>query len=381
MRVLLLLLSVVIFASPASAVTLKLGGPTPKATVYKPCETQVIVYDARPEMGISFSSETPNIAPLASIGVRVARVSLDINALEPTSRPGLYDSAYLAKSDQLVEDCRQQGVCLYVALKGNPALGDSNSQVTAPQDRLARLVADIAARYPSVLYWEIGEGMYEGLGDGKTVSSLLKALYPAVKAANPVAQISCAVRSDKLLQAVYEDGAQKSFDLVCAITDAKGFSDDAIALRKVMAAGEDMSKPLWCVFESGFEQSLLEAAFAANNNAFLYAKVLVQKAKPDESWAWLADTRANAGILSKPSGLANVLVETKKPMVAVGYDSKAVDGGIEIQRVMIDSLVPTVIQLRFAAEPPPAAPAKPGAKPVESKPEIDPRHVPDPWDI
>lgn len=374
MRAFLAILSAIICASPASAVLLKLNGPgTPNVTVYKPCETQVVVYDARPEMGVSFWDEKPEIAMLASIGVRLARVSLDLNVLEPTSRPGLYDSAYLAKWDQLVEDCRVSGVCLDVAIKGDPSLGDSNSQVSAPADRLARLVSDLAGRYPSVLYWEIGEDM------NGSVSTMLKALYPAVKAANPIAQVVCIARSDALLQAIYEDGGRRCFDVACAKTHAKGFSDNAIAVRKVMAANGDESKPLWCVFEVRPDEGLLEAAFAANNSAMLYAKVLMQKAEPGaSSYGGLSGMRVNGAILAKPRNIVNVLVPTKKPMIALGYDFKEVEGGIEVQRVMLDSLAPTIIQLRYAPEPPPA---KPGGKPVKPKPTTDPKHIPDPWDI
>ncbi len=332
----------------------------------------------------------PDVAALASVGVRIVRVNLDINTLEPTAKPGLYDSVYLAKLDQLANDCRQQSVCLDMAIKGDPALSDSNSQIAAPPDRLARLVGDLAARWPSVLYWEIGEDMNGGVSTklegvspaaaGKTISSLLKALYPAAKAANSVAQVVCIARSDALLQAVYEDGAGKCFDVACGKTDTKGFTSNSVALRKVMTANGDESKPLWCVVEDGFDQEKLEPVFTANNNALLYAKVLVQKAKPGESLAWLKDARLNGDILAKPRSSVNVLVATEKPMLAVGYDSKEVEGGIQIQRVMLDSLVPTVIQLRYAPEPPP--PATPSGKPAKpSKPKIDPRHVPDPWDI
>ena len=361
MRAILFLLSAVICASPASAISLKLNGPgSPHVTVYKPCETQVIVYDARPEMGISFSEQTPKIDEFAPLGVRIMRVILDTNTLEPTNRPGLYDSTYLAKWDQLVEDCRQCGICLCVALKCD----------ASDTDRAARLASDMAARYPSVLYWEI---------DGNTTTpTQLKAIYPAIKTANPAAQMICVIQSDAALNALYAGAHARCFDVVCAKTNAKVFCDNAIALRKIMTANEDMSKPLWCIIEDGLNQEMLEPAFAANNSSLLYAKVLVEKTNPNESYKWLNETGVNKSILAKPRNIVNVLVPTTKPMIAVGYDFKEVEGGIEIQRVMLDSLVPTVIQLRYAPEPPPT---KPGSKPIKIKPATDSRHAPDPFDI
>jgi hypothetical protein len=399
MRALLLILSAIICASPASALTLKLGGPTPRVTVYKPCETQIVVYDARPEMGISFDGQDPAVGALGELGVRIARVSLDMSLMETTEKPGLYDSTYLDKWSRLVEDCRASGICLDVAIKGDPP-GAKTTDYDATIERTARFAGDMAARFPSVGYWEVGQGMNVGLsamhaavggapaaselddptaiGQGKDCARMLKAVYTAIKSANPAAQVVCLAQYGGFINGIYQGGGRGFFDVLCIPTGADQFSANAVAARESMAANGDESKPLWCVYEDGFDQGKLEAAFAANNNDLLYAKVLVQKAKPDESYGWLKGTSVNAGILAKPRNMVNVSVPTKKPTIAVGYEFREVEGGIEIQRVMLDSLVPTVIQLRYAPEPPPA---KPGSKPVKPKPTTDPKHTPDPFDI
>ena len=386
MRALPAVLTILFCASPAPAISINLiGAGAPKVTVYRPCETQVIVYDARPEMGISFEYGKPDIGALNAIGVRVARIVLEFNLMETTDRPGLYDSAYLAKWDKLVEDARTLGVCLDVVIKGDPGSIDAKSAMTPPE-RLARFAADMAARYPSVTYWEIPEDMYPGLSGsrsdaaplqgGKTLAGLAKALYPAVKSANPAAQVVLGVWSVEFLKGVYEDGGQRLFDVACVKTDAKGFATNAADLRAVMAANGDETKPLWCVFTDGLDRPSLEPAFATNNQAGIYAKVLVESSGLEQAAKWLTEARVNGAIEARPRNTLNVFVPTRRPMIPLGYDYKTAEGGIEIQRVVIDSLVPTVIQLRYAAEQPPA---KPGGKPVA--PKTDPRHTPDPFDI
>jgi hypothetical protein len=386
MRALPAILAMLLCASPSPAISVKLiGAGAPKVTLYRPCETQAIVYDARPEMGISFEYAKPYIGALNAIGVRVARVVLELNLMEAADRPGLYDAAYLAKWDKLVEDARSLGVCLDVVIKGDPGSIDTKYSITAPQ-RLARFAADMAARYPSVAYWEVPEDMYPGLsgsrsdiaplGGGKMLAGLLKAVYPAVKLANPAAQVVFGVWSVEFAKGVYEDGGQRLFDVACVKTDANNFATNAADLRAVMAANGDETKPLWCVFTDGLDRSALEAAFATNNEAQIYAKVLVESTGLEQAAKWLSEARVNGAIEATPRSTLNVFVPTKRPMIPLGYEYKTGEGGIEIQRVVIDSLVPTAIQLRYAGEPPPA---KPGAKPA--KPQTDSRHTPDPFDI
>ena len=64
-------------------------------------------------------------------------------------------------------------------------------------------------------------------------------------------------------------------------------------------------------------------------------------------------------------------------MIPIGYDYRTVDGGIEVQGVVVDTLVPTVIHLMYAPEP---QQAKPGVKPAP-KPRGNTAPQPDPWDI
>lgn len=384
MRALLIIISALICGAPASAIQLTMiGAGAPKVTVYKPCETQVIVYDARPEMGVSFELEKPAIGALDAIDVRMARVVLEMDTMEPTDKPGVYDSAYLDKWDKLVDECRARGVCLDVAIKGT----QGKSEVTTTMiERLTRFTADMATRYPSVGYWEVGQNMNGYFSmlrsdlsphqQGKICAQLLKFLYPAVKSANPAAQIVCLAWFDEFLKGVYEDGGRRFYDVALMRTGSDTFSATADGAKKAMSSNSDETKPLWCIYTDGFGQQKLEEAFHANNAGSLYQKIFVEKTGPVEDSKWLPGARVNSVITSRPSNSVNVFVATKKPMIPVGYDYKEVTGGIEIQRVMVDGVTPTVIQLKYAPEP---QTVQPGEKPAPSKKKN--RYDVDPWDI
>jgi len=180
--------------------------------------------------------------------------------------------------------------------------------------------------------------------------------------------------SNDFLKGVYEDYGKQFFDIAIAYTDSERFSNIAIETRKIMAANGDESKPLWCVYTDGFERAKLEAAFHVNNAGGLYQKILVGKTGPSQESAWLPDARINSAITARPRSSTNVFVPTKKPMVPLGYNYKEVEGGIEIQHVVVDSLVPTVIQLMYAPE---SLPVKPGAKPA---PKTSGAPTPNYWD-
>lgn len=392
MRAFLVILTALVCAAPSSALQLMgIGAGAPKITVYRPCETQVVVYDARPEMGVSFEVEKPAIGALDAVDVRIARVVLDLSLMETTDKPGLYDSAYLGKWDKLIEECRARGVCLDVTIKGTPP-GTDTKDPSAMCARVARFAADMAARYPSVAYWELGDDMNACLSIdrsdlkandlGRLGAQFLKSAYPTIKIANPAAQVVCLAQTTDFLKGVYEGGASRCFDVALIKTDSKGLVAAAADLRKPMSANGDATKPLWCVYKDGFEHTKLETAFAANNDGGLYQKVLVEKTGPVEESKWLPDARVNAAIDAKPRNTSNVFVPTKQPMVPLGYDYREVDGGIEVQRVVVDTLIPAIIQLRYAPEYVPTKPGgNPSSRPGPAPRKTDDRHTPDPWDI
>ena len=292
MRTLLVLLAALISAAPASAITLNLMGKSaPKIVVYRQSETTAVVYDARPEMGVGLAAGKTAVGALDAVDVHIARVTIEMNVMEPTDQPGVYDSVYLDKITKLVDDCRQRGICLVVALENVP-LGSASSKLGAQTDRLARFAGDMSTRYPSVAYWELGK-------------DASRAVSAAMRAANPAANQHLHHRHSRRtppssLPDIYAVGPPY-FDIVCAETDAKSFVDTAAAFRKAMETGGDATKPLWCLYTDGFEQQKLEAAFAANNASLLYQKVLVASTGAGGQSAWLLNARVNIGDRPAPS--------------------------------------------------------------------------------
>ena len=101
---------------------------------------------------------------------------------------------------------------------------------------------------------------------------------------------------------------------------------------------------------------------------------------PRPVYTWLDQSNPNGGILKKSRFTTNVFVPTSKPMAPNGYAYAEVAGGIEIRGVVVDSLVPTKIDLIYLSEP---DSTKPGRKRSPSGDEPGKKWVPraDPFDI
>lgn len=460
MRALLLVLAALVCATPSSAIQLSMiGAGGPKPTVYRPCETQVIVYDARPELGIGMHDMSkPARDMVSSVGIRLVRHTLYWNLMETTDKPGLYDGKYLAQWDKLVDDCRREGICLEVVVHGDPP-GVSYANRQAGYERFARFMADMVSRYPSIVYWELFNEMDAGFtclfgasdnvairDRGKQYAEMLRIVYPAVKSANPAAYVLCGGMSDtnEFPRGIYDGGGKRYFDIMnihtYGVPVATAFVERGKNVRKIMAEYGDDYKPVWNTefgLDAGnvvgawgyphswkpakedgptFDAKQLEdyqACFEKNNELHLFDKVLPYQFQagnqrdddgaikttakladgmtiddygfgmvrrdmsPRPTYTWLKEAQVNSTLSHRPSAVVNVFVPTKVPMRPVGYDYKEVSGGIEIQRVLVDSLVPTAIQLIYTAEP--SKSTKPGTK--STSPKTDSRHTPDPWDI
>jgi|GEM_PF-946148 len=456
-RFFLAFFALIFLASGANAI--QIGPAAPKITTFRPCDTEVVVYDSRPELGIGMHDMSRHARDMAhELGVRLVRHTLYWNLMETTDKPGLYDSKYLAEWDKIVDDCRREGVCLEVVVHGDPP-GVSYADRKAGYERFARFVADMAARYPSVVYWELFNEMDSGFTclfgakdnipmreRGKEYADMLKVAYPVIKAANPSAWVICGGMSDTndFPRGIYEGGGRRYFDIMSihtyGVPVSKAFVDRGQAIRKIMVENGDESKPLWNTefgLDAGnvvgawgyphdwkpaqedgptFDQKQLDdyqMCFQINNQFHIYDKVIPYqfqagnerdddgsiktKAKlpagmtiddygfgivrrdmtPRPTYKWLNDSQVNSAILAKPRNAVNVYVATKVPMAPVGYDYKVVDGGIEIQHVVVDSLVPTSIKLIFIQDP---ESSKPDGKPsVPSRKNSGEK--PDPWDI
>jgi len=458
MRLFVLIFAALSCSSPSSAISLSfIGKGSLKPTVYRPCETQVVAYDARPELGIGMHEMgLPARNMVRALGIRIVRHTLYWNQMETTEKQGLYDSKYLAEWDKLVDDCRKEGICLEVVVHGDPP-GVTYANRREGYERFSKFMADMAARYPNVLYWELFNEMDAGftclfgakdgapmLDRGRQYAEMLKIVYPAVKTANPAAFVLCGgmVDTTEFPRGIYDGGGKRFFDIMnihtYGVPVSTAFVDRGKNIRKVMAEFGDENKPVWNTefgLDAGnvvgawgyphtwkpaqedgpaFDAKQLEdyqTCFEKNNELHLFDKlvpyqfmagnerdddgaiktnaklpqgmtiddygfgIVRRDMSPRPTYKWLEENQVNAVITKKPSDTINVFVPTRTPMIPIGYQYKQVEGGVEIQKVVVNSLIPTVINLMYAPEP---APVKPGTKPA---PKYNSAPIIDPWDI
>ena len=234
-----------------------------------------------------------------NLGIRLVRHSLYWDRMEPTDKPGVYDSKYLDKWTDLIATCQKQGICLEVVIEVSaPSAGKDHART---YQRLADFAADMAKRFPSVVYWQLFDkadaaallGAKDNLSSrelGKCYGQLLKLAYPAIKAANPAAWMPTAGISDKeFLQGLYDAGAAGYFDILNARTgalqSASSLEDLGKRFRAIMAPYNDETKPLWgTCFESasvsdakvfdGKQLEDLRSCLEANNTSRLYQKII-----------------------------------------------------------------------------------------------------------
>ena len=408
----------VLCASGAAAITLGEGKPASES--YQPCDSQLVVYDTRPELGIgAVELNRQAMGVVSDIGVRLVRhiVRWDEVASQDS---GVYDFAYIDKLDSLVEDCRKRGIYLVLAIRGIPANAVTGTH-TEMYSRMASFAYDMTARYPSVVYWELPAAWAAGLAgqpsgrdlvpsgaDPANAGEMLRAVYPAIKAANPGAWVACAVNANdaKFVRGLYEAEAARDFDILALSVSGAGSAQDIIdkgtAVRQIMADYDDQQRPMWVIdlepdaSGAASEKSQLDfykECFRLNNSARLYQKVFIRELADSaeegrvgivgedmtfkSTCQWLQEEQVNSAIFDDPGERKDVFVPGKDPIMPVGYDCAEVEGGIEIRGVRVDALVPTSIILIFVEEP---APPKPGEKPEPEKP-TGTRPIPDPFDI
>lgn len=455
----IVLAAITAFARQCDAI--ELTRPAPKATVYLHAPTQAVVYDSRPELGIGMHEISSRALDMVQqLGIRLVRHTMYWNRMETTEKPGLYDGKYLSDWDAITEECRRRGVYLVVVVHGDPP-GVSYENREEAYQRYARFVADMAARYTSVIYWELFNEMDSGFTclfgandnvgmreRGANYARMLKIAYPAIRAANPAAWVLCGGMSDteEFTRGVYEAGGGPFFDIMSihtyGVPAATAFVERGKQIRALMAEYGDGDKPLWNTefgLDAGgvvgawgyphdwnppqddaaaFDQKQLEDyqnCLKMNSQLGLYQKVLPyqfragnerddtndirSRAKlpegmtiddygfgivrrdlsPRPTYKWLLEAKVNSAILDRPRSSFSAAVSTRTPMAAVGYDYKETPGGIEIHRVVVDSLVPTRIDLVHKGDP--TAP-KPGRKqPAAPEPRKGTRPIPDPHDI
>ena len=432
----------------------QMGSAAPKVTVYQPSDTRVIVYDARPELGIDVQElGQREFDSLSDLGIRIVHKTLQWDKMEPSDKEGLYDGKYLSEWDSCVRNSRMEGISLIVTISGEPG-GSTYADRERLYRRFARFASDMAARYPSVLYWGLfdkpsatclfgAKNDLSAVEQGKNYAELLKMTAPAVRASSPAAYVMCCGESDMpdFVQGVYEGGGGRYFDILgvstLSVPAVADFVEYGKQVRKVMAANGDELKPLWNIGfgldaagivekwglphewqpaqEDGkaFDDKQIEDCqncLQMNNQLGLYSRVILKSLEagcrstaadiatlpkdrnandfgfgilrtdysPRPLFNWLKENAVNSAIAVKSRTIANVFVPTKSPMISVGYDYKLVEGGIEIQRVVVDSIFPTRIDLIYVSEP---KQGKPGTRDSSPDGRKNTRPIPDPFDI
>jgi len=227
-------------------------------------ERRVMVYDPRVELGIGMHGmPDEHIQRVKGLGIRLVRRTMYWNQVEHTEEPGVYSDAKLAEWDDLVRRCDEQGLILEVVVHAN-APGCSYDNRAESYRRFAHFMGDMAARYPSIRYWELWNEMDGAFTDlfganagiplverGKLYAEMLKLTAPAIREANPQALILTGGMTDvsEFPRGIYEGGGREHFDIMNIHTYGVpvfwSFVARGLTVRQVMNEFGDTEKPLW----------------------------------------------------------------------------------------------------------------------------------------
>ena len=253
--------------------------------VYRRSPTELWVYDMRPELGMGMHGmPDEQIDMVRALGIRVVRHTMYWYSMENSTEPGVYDPEYLAAWDNLVQRCQQKGIELEVIVHGNaPGLSFDNRHEA--YRRFAQFVAAMAARYPTIRFWELWNEMDVGFTDlfgagvdgpdgqpipilarGKMYAEMLKLAYPAIKEAIPQAWVLTGGMSDTgdFPRGIYEGGGKDYFDIMnihtYGVPVKNSFLARGLRVYQVMKEFGDENRPLWNT-EWGIDAGNLVAAW------------------------------------------------------------------------------------------------------------------------
>ncbi|MFL5913416.1 MAG: cellulase family glycosylhydrolase [Gaiellaceae bacterium] len=165
--------------------------------------------------GVSSAVQNQDVAAMRDLGVGWTRLTLSWHDAEPSK--GSFNSKYLTGFDSALSLARGTGAHVIVAVYESPqwASGSTDTQAPPqnPQD-YADFMSAMASRYAGqVSGWEIWNEENLGRYWGGSVNpaaygNMLKLTYPAVKSADPAAQVIFGGMSENdwdYLQSVYRD--------------------------------------------------------------------------------------------------------------------------------------------------------------------------------
>lgn len=167
-------------------------------------------------------------AKVADLGVGWVRLFMDWRDAQP--EPGAFNEGYLAAYAADVAGYRARGAKVLIVVTSSPAWASGSPSSIAPPGNpadYAAFVGHAVAQIPGVSAWEIWNEADDNLfwlngPDAPAYAALLKAAYPAIKAANPsaiVVSTGLVGNDGDFLGQLYDNGAQGSFDAVGVHTD------------------------------------------------------------------------------------------------------------------------------------------------------------------
>ncbi len=218
----------------------------------------------------------------ADLGVGWVRLFMNWKDVEPAK--GSFNEAIVASYAAEVATFRAKNIKVLIVATSSPEWASGNpTGIGAPRDAgdYAAFLDHVVSRVPGVAAWEIWNEaddnlFWENGPDPPAYAALLRAAYPVVKKHSPTAIVVSTgmVANDfNFLQAIYDNGAQGSFDAVavhtdtaCLIVSPKSFyreQDGRIGryaftgyreVHHTMALHGDGAKPIW-VTELGWNTS------------------------------------------------------------------------------------------------------------------------------
>ncbi|MBO4548965.1 MAG: hypothetical protein J5758_07095, partial [Abditibacteriota bacterium] len=222
------------------------------------------VREARPELGIGVHViDEKAIEDLKALGIRSVRTTLWWNTVE--TEKGKYSEEALAGFDRAFSLLTGAGISPLVVVHQNPDFVSFDNRGQAYRD-YAELMSMCAARWPKVLRWELWNEMDVAFTDvfgamdpripaearGRYYAEMLKLAYPAVKKANPRAEVvlgGIAGDVTPFMEGVYKAGGKGFFDVMNIHTYgmplAWSFVNRGLEARRVMEKYGDGEKPLW----------------------------------------------------------------------------------------------------------------------------------------
>lgn len=165
----------------------------------------------------------------SELGAKWVRLFVDWKVVEPS--PGKLDSFWTGQYDDAVNRLTGARIKPIFVVTGAPAWASgSNDGITPPKkpSDYAAFVGNVAGRYKGrVVAWEIwneqdGGDFWKNGPEPIRYTELLKAAYPAVKAADPAATVifgGMVANDYDFLEQAYAAGAKGSFDAVGVHTD------------------------------------------------------------------------------------------------------------------------------------------------------------------